>query len=151
MKKIIFYFSIIFVFNSCTTEPGSLKVTVSYYYNTYQGYKPDVGAKVFLFLKSETTSFHNDSTNPIIAKAGMLQDYSGDIISGLTYKYSGITDGSGNCVINDIEPEDYLLIVASNGRTVYSHKYITINEGQQLSLGKSFYYLHDYEDGGEYW
>lgn len=50
MKKtnvllILFFVSLIV---SCKQEPGTIKGVVTYYFNDYQGYKPDIGAKVFV-------------------------------------------------------------------------------------------------------
>lgn len=47
MKK-IFLLSAIFAFISCQKEPGSLSGVATYFFNDYQGYKPDVGASVYV-------------------------------------------------------------------------------------------------------
>ncbi len=37
---------------SCKQEPGSVTGVVSFFFNKYQGYKPDIGAKVYITLEN---------------------------------------------------------------------------------------------------
>lgn len=153
MNKLTLLFLISLICFSCDKifEPGSVEIEVSYYYNQYQGYKPDVGAKAFLFERDKSiTSVYIDSMSSIDARIGFLVDKNDDLLD-VDYKYSGEAGASGIITISDVDQGKYLLILASKGRYTFTHKYIEVNSGETLKLVKNFYYLHDYEDGGEIW
>lgn len=132
------------------TAPGSLNIKVSYFYNTFQGYKADVGAKAYLFDWSKGQEAFIDSISPIAARTGILIDKKGDFVECL-YKYNGEADVTGSINIPNVDAGSYLLVVASKGRWTFSSKQIDIQPGQTMSLIKNFYYLHDWEYGGEVW
>lgn len=152
MKKLNPTLFIILLFCSCEKifEPGSLELQVSYCYNAYQGYKPDIGAQAHLYKKSHTSGVFIDSISCIDARVGYLIDNKGKIMD-IDDDYEGEVGITGILTIDNIKPGDYLLILASEGRWTFSHKYIEINPGETLKLVKNFGYLHEFEDGGEYW
>ena len=151
MKNLFFIAAFVFIFCGCKKdEPASLEIEVSYYYNQYQGYKPDIGAKAYLFTEKQTKTVWIDSISPTLAQFGKLTDKSGTIID-VRYQYKGEAGVSGMLNITGIEPGSYLLILASKGRYTFTHKHIDFNSGEALSLVKNFGYLYDYEFGGESW
>jgi hypothetical protein len=156
--KFLLFFLFSIALMSCKKEddePGSVSIKVSYYYNAYQGYKPDVGAKAYLHDVEYISKVHLDSLHPIAAKVGLLIDKNGDFLlssnNGVTYNYSGEADVSGQIDIPNVGPGDYYLVVASEGRYTFSTKRITVGSGTPLTLVKNFYYLHDFDYGGESW
>jgi len=159
MKNKILLFALILVaFISCEKDdpvPGSLNIKVSYFYNNFQGYKPDVGAKAYLHDTKYGNLAYLDSIGPISARVGFLVDKNGKWITaddgGITHKYDGEADVTGTISILNIEPGSYYLVVASEGRYTFSTKRISIGEGENLDLVKNFYYLHDFDYGGESW
>lgn len=52
MKKIFLISAIALLAISCKQEPGTVTGVVSYFFNKYQGYKPDIGAKVYVTLEN---------------------------------------------------------------------------------------------------
>lgn len=52
MKKILLISIIALMAASCTQEPGTVTGVVSFFFNKYQGYKPDIGAKVYVTLEN---------------------------------------------------------------------------------------------------
>jgi len=51
MKRILFISMIALMAISCKQEPGTVTGVVSFFFNKYQGYKPDIGAKVYVTLE----------------------------------------------------------------------------------------------------
>jgi hypothetical protein len=144
---------VIFAFASCSKDedqPATVNIEVSYYYNTYQGYRPDIGAIAYLCEKDKSNAFHNDSTAALFIRVGMYADKTGDLIQ-IPYKYKGEAGVSGKINIPSVDPGDYLLLLASKGRYLYSFKYITIHSGENVELVKNFYYLREFNYGGEAW
>jgi len=52
MKKILLISMIALMAVSCKQEPGTVTGVVSFFFNKYQGYKPDIGAKVYVTLEN---------------------------------------------------------------------------------------------------
>lgn len=52
MKKILLISVIALIALSCKKEPGTVTGVVTYFFNDYQGYKPDLGAKIYLTTDS---------------------------------------------------------------------------------------------------
>lgn len=48
MKKILLVSMIAILAVSCKQEPGTVTGVVTFFFNEYQGYKPDIGAKVYI-------------------------------------------------------------------------------------------------------
>jgi hypothetical protein len=57
---------------SCKQEPGTVTGVVSFFFNKYQGYKPDIGAKVYVTL--ENCDSIDDYLRASDAKAGIELD-----------------------------------------------------------------------------
>ena len=158
MKQLFFIALILLAFASCTKDevspeeqvPATLAIEVSYFYNDFQGYKPDVAAVAFLCEKDKTTAFYNDSTAGLAVRVGLYTEKSGDWVE-IPYKYKGEAGGSGIVNIEGIVPGEYLLLLASEGRYTYTHKYMTIKSGEKISLVKNFNYYSEWEYGGELW
>lgn len=152
MKKLFLIVALAIVLFSCKkdNEPATVNIEVSYYYNDYQGYKPDIAAILYLCEKVKTDSFCNDSTAALFIRMGSYSDKSGELID-IPYKYKGEAGSSGNINIVGVIPGDYLFLLVSKGRYVYTHRYQTIHSGENVSLVKNFGYLHDWDHGGEIW
>ena len=138
-------------------EPANLNVKVSYYYNAFIGYKPDVGATAFLYEEKFAKQAYTDSISWVAASIGALIDKNGEYIigdNGLSsgyYKYRGEADVTGTVTIAGVSPGGYLLILVSKGRYTFSSKHIDIQSGTDMVLIKNFGYYHEFDDGGEYW
>lgn len=52
MKRILLITMIAFIAISCKQEPGTVTGVVTFFFNDYQGYKPDAGAEVYLTLEN---------------------------------------------------------------------------------------------------
>lgn len=125
-------------------KKGALEVKMSYYFNQYQGYKPDVNADIFLF-KNTGKSYKQDY---IDYRIGRLEvEGTGESVSS---DFSAKSDASGTAKINDIPYGSYLLVATSKGRFVYSKKIIEINSDLKSEV-KNFYYLDEFDDDGESW
>lgn len=48
MKRVLLITMIALLAISCKQEPGTVTGVVTYFFNEYQGYKPDIGAEVYL-------------------------------------------------------------------------------------------------------
>lgn len=153
MKKLNLLTLLLIFILSCDNnkEPGSLEIEVSYFYNNYQGYKPDVGAKAFLFTNKEAKGICIDSMNWANATTGIPADNKGELMFDIAPAYKGEVGISGTVYITGIEAGDYLLILASEGRFTFSTKNIEIISGQDLKLVKNFGYYHEFDLGGESW
>jgi len=152
--KILFIALIVLITASCKKDdeqlPATVNIEVSYFYNTYQGYKPDVAAIAYLCEKDKTAAFYNDSTAAIALRIGLYTDIKGDWVD-IPFKYKGEAGTTGTINIQNVDPGKYLLLLASKGRYTYSHKYITIKSADNISLVKNFNYYDDYSYGGELW
>ena len=140
MKNIFFALLIpLFLFGGCEKfkEPGDLKITVSYYYNDFIGYKPDVGATATLF--EDETLRYDDYIEAAIGAIRLNED---DL---LFPDYKAEADVNGIITIYDLPVGEYYLAIVSEGRFTYSEKVITIPSGGALDLVKNFYYLHPFE------
>lgn len=123
---------------------GSVSITMSYYYNTFQGYKPDVDASAFLF-KDTGTEYEKtfiDYKIGYLHKKGTEQTVRPD--------YTATADVSGKATFDGVKYGKYLLVVSSNGRFVYSTKMIEVNS-PEISLVKNFGHLNEFKDTGEAW
>ena len=72
MKRILLISMIALTAISCKQEPGTVTGVVSFFFNKYQGYKPDIGAKVYVTL--ENCDSINDYLHASEAKANIEQD-----------------------------------------------------------------------------
>lgn len=152
-NKLLLFILILLAFVSCSKDddlPATVNIEVSYYYNTFQGYKPDIGAIAFLCEKDKSKAFHNDSTAALFIRVGMYADKTGDLIQ-IPYKYKAEAGVSGKINISNVDPGEYLLLLASKGRFIYSYKYLDIHSGENVELVKNFYYLNEFSYGGEAW
>lgn len=140
MRKLVLVFlAFFFLVTSCEKEeePGNLKIIVSYYYNDFIGYKPDVGARVFLY--TDTYAKCPDWVSSIIGKAYVGEEES-------DYQYKAEADVNGEIHINNIPSGYYYIVLTSEGRYTYSDKIIDIPLGGTLDLVKNFYYRHEFEE-----
>ena len=145
------YCIILLFFISCTKEePATITIEVSYFYNNFIGYKPDVGAKAFLFDHSKTGNISLDSMSVVDARFGQLTSKTGDWLD-LDPVYEGEAGAAGIITIENITPGYYLLILASEGRWSFTHKHQHIDSGEKLNLVKSFNYYYEFNQGGEIW
>ena len=123
---------------------GNLDVKMSYFYNTYQGYKPDTGAEIYLF-KQNGKAFDQDY---IAYRIGYLKVVgTGETVQ---YNFKAEADVSGTAKITGIPYGQYLLVACSEGRNTYSVKTIEINSETKTEV-KNFYYLDEFDDDGERW
>src|SRR5690606_4038115 len=102
-------------------KQATLEVTLSYYYNQYQGYKPDVNASVYLFRdtgKDYEAKYVHYATGGLTIKGSDQKVYS---------DYSGKTDVNGVATLTGVPYGKYLIVVSGKGRSVYSKKKITVN------------------------
>lgn len=67
MKKTLLITMIAIFAISCKQEPGTVTGVVTFFFNEYQGYKPDIGAEVY--LTSENCDSINDYLNASHAKS----------------------------------------------------------------------------------
>ncbi|WP_319589663.1 carboxypeptidase-like regulatory domain-containing protein [uncultured Draconibacterium sp.] len=158
MKKLIYLIIAIFIFScsddEASKEPGSIEVTISYYYNNFIGYRYDVGAKVFVYDSDLSNQIHRDSMNVVFARLGILVDKDGEIIGGdfeTPSLYEAEANADGVAFISDVKPGDYFIMVASEGRWTYSVKEIEVLPGENLILTKNFGYLNEFLPRGESW
>lgn len=151
MKNIIIILVLI-ISVSCSKddEPANLTIEVSFFYNNFQGYKPDVEAKAYLFDHSKTSGIEMDSMHIIDARIGKLVDKTGEWMD-VEPIYEGEAGASGMISIDNIIPGYYLLILASKGRYSFTHKHQHIESGERLNLVKNFGYLYEFQRGGESW
>lgn len=125
-------------------KKGSIEVKISYYFNEAQGQKADVGAKVFLFKKTDKI-YKSDFINYYIGS--MVVDGTEDIINA---DYREEADISGTVRILDVPYGKYMLVVASKGRKIYSKKDIVIDAPNKIFV-KNFGYTDEMSNEGESW
>ena len=155
MKKVLVFLAIAVCFISCDKGKGNLELTVSYYFNDYQGYKPDVAAHAYLFDIKIKDEMCLDSMNYYTAMIGRLVGKDGEwlineINDKYDYLYDGEADANGVLRISDINVGKYIIMLSSKGREIYSIKDIEIKKGETLFLTKNFGYLNDWKTP-EYW
>lgn len=144
MKHLTLIILIAFAAFSCSKNDettGSVEVKVSYYYNAYQGYKPDANAKAYLFKGSNVVANKYVKSRLGIAYIGETEVES---------NFRSVADVNGTVLFENIPSGNYLLVVVSEGRSSYSAKQIEVGSGK-LSLIKNFGYLHEWDDLGESW
>lgn len=148
MKRILLLVILSVSLISCSkddkVESGALEVTLSYYFNEYQGNKPDVGASIYLFKQEGKSIDYEESSMRI----GLLQ-YKGES-EHTRNVYNATADVYGKAVINEVLYGDYLLVAASKGRFIFSVKPITINKSQTNEV-KNFGYKKEFDKNGESW
>lgn len=152
MKKIYYLLLITFFVASCNIfqKPGNIEISVSYFYNNFQGYKPDVGAVAYLINEKASDSLAIDSLHLANVMAKAFLKTNGKYLNDsniLTME----ADVTGKINYKDIPSGKYLLIIGSNGRSVFSKKNIQIAPGKTLSLVKNFGYVYDRSNDGEFW
>lgn len=148
MKKILFLLSVSLFFSCSKDGSGNLELTVSYFYNDFQGYKPDVGSTVYIFDDEYSKVIFPDSMSIIAARTGMIIDKDG---KPHLYEQKGEADVSGKINIDNIKSGQYFIILASKGRWLYSTKLITIQDDETFSLVKNFGYKNEYSKYPESW
>ena len=135
--------------NITSTAPvvttGNIEITVSYYFNNFVGYKPDVSAKAYLF-HADNMNIYADSLK--YSRSGIATNTDGDKIDS---DYSNEADVNGLIRFNDLSAGRYFIIISSNGRYAYSYKYIDIEKGKTLLLVKNFTMYREYANGGQEW
>lgn len=154
MKKLLLFALIIALFDGCNLvpKPGNLELTVSYFYNNFQGYKPDVGATACLFEKKYNDSLNMDSINLVSSRAGVFYNkYIKDKFYDPKKMLKGEADVTGKISFKDVPAGEYFLLVTSKGRYVFSQKTVTIEPIKTLVLVKNFEYFHDMDPKGESW
>ncbi|TZF81805.1 hypothetical protein FW774_17260 [Pedobacter sp. BS3] len=149
MKKTLLILTAAILLSACKKsddkpKTGSIEVKLSYFYNDFQGYKADVGARIYLF-KQTGKSYDKSYVNYSI---GALQVSGSDEI--VYYDYRAEADVTGTAKIDNVPYGKYLLVAASKGRFVYSVKPIEVNSVSQ-NFVKNFGYLHEFDDNGESW
>ena len=91
---------------------GSVSGNVTYYYNKYQGHKPDTNTTVLLIPKDGTASSMPELSSYV--------DWNGNLIKydGEDYKIYGTkVDGMGEYALQDIPTGEYLLFMISSKTT----------------------------------
>lgn len=92
-----------------TTHYGNITGNITYYYNAYQGHKPDTGAKVILIptdgvAKNVDIDFFSVYSPLSSLPISTLQQY---------HLYIGEVDGVGNYVINHVAVGTYKVLMIS--------------------------------------
>ncbi|MDE6567810.1 MAG: Ig-like domain-containing protein, partial [Lachnospiraceae bacterium] len=91
---------------------GSVTGNVTYYYNKYQGNKPDTGTMVFLISKSGSAKNMPIMNSYVIwSTESTMKQYESYGI------YTTKVDGSGNYTFNNIPTGDYLIFMYSSKTT----------------------------------
>lgn len=112
----IFVFLIVFsvltvgnsTFSSAKSNSGSIEGNISYFYNDYVGYKPDVNARIVLL--STKMNYKKYSYSKLRSFA-MYDKKS----SNNTDFYSGYANGKGDYKIKNVKAGKYLAIIRSKG------------------------------------
>src|SRR5690606_24172221 len=146
MKNLMFYLFTVVLLMSCSKDKddgrATVEVTLSYYYNKVQGYKPDVNASVYLFKdkgQEYESKYIDYATGGLVIKGTETRVFP---------EFSVKTDVKGVATFIDVPYGKYILVVSSKGRYVYSKKKITIDR-EFIKESKNFGYLHEFEDQGE--
>ena len=152
MKKLLYLFVFVSLLSGCNliSKPGNLEITVSYFYNNFQGYKPDVGSKAYLFKSDVTQRICMDSLTMIYTSLGYFFDKNGKYIKDED-KQIADADVSGKINFNDLPSGKYFLVLSSKGRNMFSKKDIVIESGKKLLLVKNFEARHDGENYADSW
>jgi hypothetical protein len=152
MKKVIVVAIIAAVFAGCSKEDdggtGTVELTVSYFYNDYQGYKPDVGAQVHVFDEKYGSVVCYDSMSIVAARIGIIYDKQGEPHVDEIYSTEV---GAGGVAKFALDAGNYFMIVASEGRWLYSTKSIKVNKDEVLYLTKNFGYRNEFQGKPESW
>lgn len=91
---------------------GSVTGNVTYYYNKYQGNKPDTGTRVFLISKT------GSAKNMPVMNSDVVLDMESSAKKYESYGiYTTKVDGSGNYTFNNIPTGDYLIFMYSSNTT----------------------------------
>jgi len=150
MKKLLLLPLLIILLFGCQKDKdeevplGSLEVKISYYYNAFQGYKPDTGANLYLYKQTGKTYIRDF----IDFRVGLLEVVgTGEKV---TSDFKAEADVTGLAKINNIPYGDYLMVAASEGRFLYSAKPIKI-DAPLTSDVKNFGYRNELDDNGEPW
>ncbi|GEM_PF-6821079 len=149
MKKtflllVSFLFIQLLVVSAQEKREGTVEVNVSYFFNKNQGYKPDVNAKVFLFKDTQQPYIFN-SIGPTV---GFLKVEGNE--QSVKYDYQAKANSQGVATIQKVPYGTYLLIVAGEGRKLYSKKIITVDSEKYIDT-KNFGYKGEYGDAPEEW
>ena len=115
---------------------GTVEVSVSYFYNNYHGFKPDVDAKVLLVEKSNWHNFQDYSYYDVKFPNAM-GFFSKSDKKRIEYNYEAIANVHGIVKIDNVLYGKYEIIVVSEGRKSYSHKTIDLN-AEKIELVKNF-------------
>ncbi len=155
MKKTLFLLAMlpVLVLSSCSKdddEPGSIELTVSYFYNSFQGYKPDVGATAYLFEYSKKDLLNLGTMTCASGMMGVLIDKNEEYHFN-EYTSKGTADVNGVIRLKNINPGSYFIMVGSEGRYLYSMKDIIIKSGEELTLVKNFGYKNEFSSLPETW
>lgn len=159
MKKLLLFVLIITASFGCEKEnddPGSIEVSITYYYNQFFGYRKDVGAKVFVYESSVGEKIYLDSMRVISARWGAVYNKNGKIINEVDFRttaklFEAEANAEGVALIQGVPPGRYFIMVASKGRWTYSVKSIDVLPGETLKLTKNFGYISEWFPQGEAW
>ena len=124
MKKLLFLlFAGLLTLTSCDKPVGTVSGTVTYFYNDFIGYKPDVGATVYITTaecdllsnylnEAELSNITRDPIDSILEHNALMSFYKilGDSLVATTN-----VNGLGEYTI-DLPEGDYCLIFKSVGR-----------------------------------
>ena len=148
MRKLMLFIAVASVFVGCKKDEGvktgTVEVTISYFYNDFQGYKPDVDASIYLF-KQTGKSYERS-----------LVDYRIGVLTvegteeTVRHDFKATANVNGVATINNVPYGEYLLVAASEGRWSYSVKPIKLN-APKLEEVKNFGYLREFDNNGESW
>jgi hypothetical protein len=88
MKTQLFYISFfVIIFSSCTKDPGKINGVATFFFNKYQGYKPDIGAKVYVTkLNCDSIKdflFAEEINSSIEFDKSMIKEYKSMSLSGI--------------------------------------------------------------------
>jgi len=105
MKKLLFLLIIVTpLLFSCKSEPGTIQGTVTYFFNDHQGYKPDIGADVYI------TTLACDSLRYALSAASSKKIL--DDNSSLEERYKALLEDE-NFTLSDDKREEFSKMVES--------------------------------------
>lgn len=123
---------------------ATVEVTISYFYNTSQGFRPDTNAKLYLYKHTGATYERRWSD---FMTGGLVVEGNGQRVMP---DFTGTADVNGLVKINNVPYGKYVMVAAGKGRATYSLKTITLN-AELYTDSKNFTHLHEQEQNGESW
>lgn len=148
MKRIILFFISAVLMASCgkddNLKTADVEVKISYFQNDFLGYRPDTGAKLFLY-KHTGASYEPNWAN--FMTGGIVVESTGERVFA---DYTGTADADGLVKIQNVPFGKYLMVASGKGRRAYSIKTITISS-ERYTDTKNFTHRYEMVATGEPW